>query len=135
MKGQRVCGTHGGRSPQAKRSAEQRLQDLQLLAIGVTAKCLRQKSDLRLALRAATEVYDRTGVGAADGYTVADVTALMRVVRSELNAVITDVDARRRFALAMKRRLPSGVLDVEVEAAQPQIAPVQAEAESEWLEL
>ncbi len=62
-----------------------------------------------------------------EGYTQDDVRRLMRTVVFELNEVLTDQNARRRFALAMKRRLPGGVLDVEVEAEQPQTAPVPVE--------
>lgn len=60
MKGQEVCGHHGGRSPQAKRSAKERLAELIEPALAGLHKAL-QSNDLGSIVKASQIVLDRTG--------------------------------------------------------------------------
>ncbi len=101
MNGQQVCRSHGGNSPQARRSAEERLQDLVASAIGVSAKCLRQRRNLPLAHKAAVDVLNRTGVGPEQGYSAEQVVGLIRGVTSLFLEVVSDAHLRRQFALGL----------------------------------
>lgn len=57
--GQQVCGTHGGRSPQALKKARERLAKLIPEADRTLYDMLKQRAHLPTALNAAKEVYDR----------------------------------------------------------------------------
>lgn len=60
MKGQRVCATHGGRAPAAKRSARERLEALVEPAIEALALAIRS-GNTRDIITAAKAVLDRSG--------------------------------------------------------------------------
>ena len=60
MLGQKVCGSHGGRSPQAKRSAQERLEELGEPAINGLRIAL-DSGDVKAVIRASIAVLDRTG--------------------------------------------------------------------------
>jgi hypothetical protein len=62
MRGQLVCRSHGGASPQARQSARERLAELVEPALGGLHRALRSK-DLAAIVRAATVVLDRAGYG------------------------------------------------------------------------
>jgi hypothetical protein len=70
MKGQRVCPYHGGNAPLAKAKARERLDQLALPSVGVLHKAVRKvrkggtTDDMKVALRAAQLVLDRTGFAA-----------------------------------------------------------------------
>jgi hypothetical protein len=105
------------------------LQDLVGAAIGVSAKCLRQRANLPLAHKAAVDVLNRTGVGPEEGYSTAQVQSFVRGVTSLFLEVVADRELRRRFALGLKRRLPPGAdLPMEFDAPAPRALP---EAEPE----
>lgn len=73
MRGQQVCGSHGGRSPQAKRAAKVRLAaliDPSILALDTLLKPASVKKHPAQALGAAKEVLDRTGYKPEDELTV-----------------------------------------------------------------
>ena len=66
MKGSNVCRNHGGASPQAKRKARERLNDLVDPAINILAKAVRDTEEnpaimSSTVLRAARDILDRTG--------------------------------------------------------------------------
>ncbi len=60
MMGQRVCRAHGGASPQAMRSARERLNALVEPAIEALAKALKS-GDVNAIIRASVVVLDRCG--------------------------------------------------------------------------
>lgn len=60
MKGQGVCGHHGGRSPQAKRSAKERLAELVEPALEGLYTALKS-GEIPSIVKAAQVVLDRTG--------------------------------------------------------------------------
>src|SRR3990172_7580485 len=62
MPGQWVCRYHGGRSPQAMQSAEERLKALQDDSIKALSYAL-QDGNPTLAVKTAQIVLDRTGLG------------------------------------------------------------------------
>ena len=62
MLGMRVCYSHGGASPQARRAASERLRDLLDPALDGLARAL-DSEDIRAVLRASELVLDRTGYG------------------------------------------------------------------------
>lgn len=61
MNGQRVCRTHGGSSPQAKRSAAIRMAELVDPAVATLAREMARGDSSTARLRAAENVLDRTG--------------------------------------------------------------------------
>jgi hypothetical protein len=64
MLGQTVCGKHGGASPQAKKAARERLNDLVDPAISSLKKVLEKaidSEDYGAVVRAANSILDRTG--------------------------------------------------------------------------
>ncbi len=64
MLGQTVCRTHGGASPQAKKAARERLNDLVDPAIASLKKVLEtaiNSEDYGAVVRAANSILDRTG--------------------------------------------------------------------------
>ena len=73
MHGQRICGSHGGRSPQAKRSARERLNELAEPAIEALRVAL-ESNDIRAIIRAAQIVLDRTGYGPSQHVEVENLT-------------------------------------------------------------
>jgi len=60
INGSNVCGTHGGRAPQVKRSARERLAELVEPALEGLHKALKSK-DLPTIVRASQIVLDRCG--------------------------------------------------------------------------
>ena len=88
MRGQRVCRSHGGASPQAKRSARERLAAMVEPALDGLQRAL-DGDDIRAVLRAARLVLDRAGYGPAsrleiDRLTEAQGHRLARVIREAL---------------------------------------------------
>ncbi len=73
MLGQRVCRSHGGASPQARRSARQRLMELAEPAVEALRVAL-ESDDIRAIIRAAVVVLDRTGHHPRQHVEVEDVT-------------------------------------------------------------
>jgi len=57
-----VCSFHGGKSPQAKRSARQRLAELVDPALTALAELVRQRKLPNVRLGAARDLLDRAGV-------------------------------------------------------------------------
>lgn len=60
-----VCGYHGGRAPQVKRKAEERLRALVDPALGALGELVRQKKVPPVRLAAARDILDRNKVGAS----------------------------------------------------------------------
>jgi hypothetical protein len=63
IKGALVCATHGGSTRHIKRSAQERLKELQNPALVELERILRDDTDDSVKLRAVLGVLDRTGLG------------------------------------------------------------------------
>lgn len=79
--GTNVCIMHGASAPQVKAAAAARLRALIDPSIGVLDKTLTNKKRPDLALKAATDVLDRNGLGAVKKYE--DVTPAERLTPDE----------------------------------------------------
>jgi hypothetical protein len=61
MRGSTVCQTHGGRAPQVKASAAQRIRDLAPTALDVIEALLSEPDAPGIRLAAARDLLDRAG--------------------------------------------------------------------------
>lgn len=77
MHGQRICGAHGGRSPQAKAAARLRLAALADPAIAVLAYELEHAEESRDRQAAANSILDRAGYGRSQHFTTEDAHELL----------------------------------------------------------
>ena len=81
--GGRVCVVHGGRAPQVKLSAEQRIRDLVDPSLDRIQKAIADDDNPQLALAAARDILDRAGYKAtekvqSDGRVVIEVKYVKR---------------------------------------------------------
>jgi hypothetical protein len=89
--GGEVCITHGGSAPQVKAAAALRLSGLVDPSIAVLAKTLKNDKRPELALNAAKDVLDRSGLGAV--HKLEDVTPADRLTSDERRARILQLHA------------------------------------------
>lgn len=90
MVGQRVCGAHGGKSPQAKHAAAERLALAADTASALLVKIIEDpREDTRNRLTAARELLDRVGISARHALEVSgpDGGALELLVTPDLAAI------------------------------------------------
>jgi hypothetical protein len=66
IRGGRVCVVHGGRAPQVRLSAEQRIRDLVDPSLNRIAKAIDDDDNPQLALAAARDILDRAGYKATE---------------------------------------------------------------------
>lgn len=93
--GQMTCATHGGRTPAAKRSAQQLLYDLQFPAAAVwneiVTKPVSPLNPQSVRAAAAAAIFDRTGLGPKNT-TVLEMQAAQKAARA-LGVDLEDIDA------------------------------------------
>ncbi len=119
MRGQRVCRAHGGASPQARLSAEQRIAALVDPAFDALTRALKHR-DIGAAVRAARDLLDRAGVG-PHTFSAEQVHATFRALTRVVLTHVEDPEARRRIAIDLRRLIGGGVIDVP--AAKPARIP------------
>jgi hypothetical protein len=111
MRGQRTCRNHGGASPQALRSAQERMAALIDPAFRTYSRALRSR-DLATGARVARDVFERNSIGARDEYTAGQVADLLRGLArlfGEIAGLEPERERRRRFAEGFKRLVGSFV--------------------------
>ena len=87
--GARVCQVHGGRAPQVKAKAEDRIRDLVDPSLNRIARTIADDANPALALQAARDILDRAGYKAtekiqSDGRTVIEIEYVDRPNALEL---------------------------------------------------
>jgi len=146
--GSTVCRMHGASSPQAKRTAQQRLLELREPAIAALNQVLRNpETDDTTKVRAATVILDRTGMGPSSHVAVEEVKpyerVMMRAAGFDLPKGTSSADAEERMLaqaqreirklkkanrkLRREKSIPGEVLRVDpVDAPEPRRQPPRA---------
>lgn len=125
MQAQRVCGTHGGRAPQAKSKARQRIEEAaDRLALRALSIAQSDKVPAYVALQATQDLLDRAGVSAKTAVEVeVEVKPYEELLGLTGIAQITRAESRELRGLpALDAPDPAAPIDAEVVEA-PETAP------------
>lgn len=122
MQAQRVCGTHGGRAPQAKSKARQRIEEAaDRLALRALSIAQSDKVPAYVALQATQDLLDRAGVSAKTAVAVeVEVKPYEELLGLTGIAQITRAESRELRGLPAPD--PAAPIDAEVVEA-PETAP------------
>lgn len=106
MLGQSVCRAHGGASPQAKKSARERLEALVDPAISTLSTVIRsgiKTGDTSSAVRASLGILDRTGFHPSKAVELKEGKTEIQTVREEIDKLSPEV--KRLLAADLEGRI------------------------------